>query len=155
MPFSIVALDRWMEPLTDLTPFLTAPPSGRRESLTDSNFPSMFASVNSRLPFTVDASPLIWPPPNSIVPFMDSLDPTPSYISAILEFLGYDPRSPGKTIGDKLRRRRENLGLSWEEAAEILGVNVSTVSRWEQAKRISKVSQIDVIRRFLKSTART
>jgi transcriptional regulator with XRE-family HTH domain len=50
----------------------------------------------------------------------------------VIEFLGYDPRSSGQTIGEKLRRHREGLGLSWAEAAKVMGVDPSTVSKWER-----------------------
>lgn len=52
---------------------------------------------------------------------------------AVLEFLGYDaPRPSGRTVGEKLRRHREGLGLSWAEAARTMGVDPGTVSKWER-----------------------
>lgn len=50
----------------------------------------------------------------------------------ILAFLGYDPRPLPPTIGQKLRRHREGLGLSILEAAAMMGVNSSTLSTWER-----------------------
>jgi len=49
----------------------------------------------------------------------------------ILKFLGYDPRPVAETIGARLRQHREGLGLSWAEAAKTMGVDPSTVSKWE------------------------
>lgn len=51
---------------------------------------------------------------------------------AALKFLGYDPRPPGRTAGGKLCPHREGLGLSWKEAAELMKVDPSTVSKWER-----------------------
>jgi site-specific DNA recombinase len=50
----------------------------------------------------------------------------------VINFLGYDPRPSGALVGEKLRRYREGLGLSWVEAAQILGVDPATLSKWER-----------------------
>ncbi|GMV90941.1 MAG: hypothetical protein AMXMBFR82_07190 [Candidatus Hydrogenedentota bacterium] len=50
----------------------------------------------------------------------------------VIEFLSYDPRPPGRTVGEKLRRHREGLGLSWDETAHLMGVDPATVSKWER-----------------------
>lgn len=50
----------------------------------------------------------------------------------VIKFLGYDPRPLATTIGEKLRRHREGLGLSWAEAAKLMGVDPSTVTKWER-----------------------
>jgi transcriptional regulator with XRE-family HTH domain len=34
-------------------------------------------------------------------------------------------------MGEKLRQHREQLGLTWAEAAKVIGIDPSTVSRWE------------------------
>lgn len=46
-------------------------------------------------------------------------------------------------IYEKIKKRREDLGLTMEEVAQALGVNRTTISRYE-SKEISKIS-IDVI----------
>ena len=51
---------------------------------------------------------------------------------AVLTFLGYDPRPEGQTVGEKLRRHREGLGLSLVRAAEVMGVDPSTLNQWER-----------------------
>ena len=50
---------------------------------------------------------------------------------AILEFLGYDPRPPGRTIGEKLKLHREALGLSAAALAHRWGVDPATVTKYE------------------------
>ncbi|MBX3177708.1 MAG: helix-turn-helix domain-containing protein [Candidatus Hydrogenedentes bacterium] len=50
---------------------------------------------------------------------------------AVLEFLGYDPRPSGQTLGEMLRLRRESLGLSTADLARQLGIDPSTVTRYE------------------------
>lgn len=50
----------------------------------------------------------------------------------VIEFLGYDPRPPGRTVGERLRRHRESLGMSWAEAATAMTVVPATVSKWER-----------------------
>ena len=50
---------------------------------------------------------------------------------AVLRFLGYDPRPPCKTVGERLHHHREGLGLSLDEAAKVICVGPSTVARWE------------------------
>jgi transcriptional regulator with XRE-family HTH domain len=68
----------------------------------------------------------------------------------VLRFLGYDPRPPANTIGDRLRLHREGLGLSKEELADRLGLDPGTVRAWERwpDKRQSYRS-IPVIARFI------
>ena len=49
----------------------------------------------------------------------------------ITKFPGYDPKLPGQTIGEKLRRHRAGLGMSWQEAARVMDVDPSTVTNWK------------------------
>ncbi len=60
-----------------------------------------------------------------------SVEPNLRAWPAVIQFLGYDPRPPGGCIGDKLRLYREGLGLSLDDAAKKMGVNPSTVRKWE------------------------
>ncbi|GMV90948.1 MAG: hypothetical protein AMXMBFR82_07260 [Candidatus Hydrogenedentota bacterium] len=50
----------------------------------------------------------------------------------VIRFLGYDPRPLGRTVGERLRRHREGLGMSWAEAATAMTVDPATVSKWER-----------------------
>lgn len=69
---------------------------------------------------------------------------------AVLGFLGYDPRPPGQTTGEKLRRHRVGLGLSLREAGRLLGVDPSTLWKWELAKRKPQGKHLDLVVEFLK-----
>lgn len=61
----------------------------------------------------------------------ESVEPNLRAWPAVIQFLGFDPRPPGRCIGDKLRLHREALGLSLGEAAARMGVDPSTVAKWE------------------------
>lgn len=49
----------------------------------------------------------------------------------VINFLGYDPKPVGQTVGEKLRRHREGRGLSLPEVARIMDVDPATVRKWE------------------------
>ena len=68
---------------------------------------------------------------------------------AVIQFLGYDPRPDGRTIGERLRLRRQALGLSWAEAARIMGVDPSTLSKWELGRRTPEGAYLGKVERFL------
>jgi transcriptional regulator with XRE-family HTH domain len=52
-----------------------------------------------------------------------------------IQFLGYDPRPVVETLEEQLKRHREGLGWSQEEAARKLGVSPSVLSWWETGRR--------------------
>ncbi len=54
---------------------------------------------------------------------------------AIIRFLGYDPRPEPANIGERLIRHRERLGMSRQKMAARLGVDPSTLGKWEQGRR--------------------
>lgn len=47
-------------------------------------------------------------------------------------------REEMKTIGQRFRRIREELGISQREMAEHIGVFATTIYRWEKGERIPK-----------------
>ena len=53
---------------------------------------------------------------------------------AILAFLGYDPRPEPEGFGGRLKRAREDEGLTERELARQLGLDPSTVSAWERGE---------------------
>jgi site-specific DNA recombinase len=57
------------------------------------------------------------------------------YMPAIIRFLGYNPLPAAHTFSEQLVRQRTSLGLSQTESAERLGVDPSTLAKWEQGKR--------------------
>lgn len=53
----------------------------------------------------------------------------------LFQFLGYIPYPAGQSWADRLRSSRRNLGLLQERLAGLLGVDESTVARWERGSR--------------------
>ncbi len=62
--------------------------------------------------------------------------PDGQLVPAILTFLGYDPRPAAGSLGERLVRFREGRGWSQKRLATELGVNPTTLSRWELDKKI-------------------
>lgn len=60
-------------------------------------------------------------------------------------------KSRGKTSAKKIRRLRDAFGMTQEEMAQILGVSVTTISRWEQGAppRKRKQAALDTLAAFL------
>ena len=57
------------------------------------------------------------------------------YIPKIIEFLGYAPYIPvGSTLSEKLKTCRTRLGMSQDQLAKTLGVDVSTLAKWERGE---------------------
>ena len=49
----------------------------------------------------------------------------------VINWLGYNPEPEGTTLGERVARRRRELGLSQEELACQLGVDGASVNTWE------------------------
>ena len=61
--------------------------------------------------------------------------PEHNYMPAIICFLGYNPLPPSKTWAGRLVGSRTALGLSQKRAAKQMGVDASTLARWEHGER--------------------
>lgn len=61
-------------------------------------------------------------------------EPELRFMPAIIRFLGYDPTEPDPTlsIGERLRAARRARGLSRKKVAVLLGVDESTLWKWEK-----------------------
>jgi transcriptional regulator with XRE-family HTH domain len=57
--------------------------------------------------------------------------PTVKHLPAAIAFLGYDWRAPNGTFGDRVRTARTGCGFSIRQLAAALGVDPSTLARWE------------------------
>jgi transcriptional regulator with XRE-family HTH domain len=79
--------------------------------------------------------------------------PEIQYMPAIIDFLGYDPLPPAKTVAEKLVRQRTSLGLSQKESAERLGVDSSTLAKWERGEREPAGAFAERAKRFLGAEA--
>lgn len=62
--------------------------------------------------------------------------PELKWMPAIIGFLGYDPTPPGRTAAEQLVQHRTRLGWTQKRLAEELGVDPTTLSRWETGERI-------------------
>lgn len=61
--------------------------------------------------------------------------PALRWLPGIIQFLGFDPRKLPESIGARLRHYREGKGMSQQEFAGRLGVDPSTLARWEAGRR--------------------
>lgn len=61
-------------------------------------------------------------------------EPEIRHYPAIVRFLGYDPAPPDPTvsIGERLRAARRARGLSRKKLAKLIGIDESTLWKWEQ-----------------------
>ena len=71
------------------------------------------------------------------------------YMPAIIRFLGYNPLPAAHTLSERLVRQRKSLGLSQKESAERLGVDPSTLAKWERGEREPAGRFVDIVKRFL------
>ncbi len=53
-------------------------------------------------------------------------------LPGVLRFLGHDPRPQSRGFPEQIRQRRQGLGLSVDKLAEGIGVDRSTVQKWER-----------------------
>jgi len=57
------------------------------------------------------------------------------YLKPIVGFLGYDPWPPAEVIAERLVRYRWLRGWTQKAMAKRIGVDPSTLARWERGKR--------------------
>jgi site-specific DNA recombinase len=78
-------------------------------------------------------------------------NPGVQYTPAIISFLGYNPLPQATNLGGQLVRKRTTLGLTQKEAAERLGVDPSTLAKWERGNREPRGVFLTRVKQFLKS----
>lgn len=65
--------------------------------------------------------------------------PRVKYMPKIIKFLGYVPfKMKSKTLGEKIKSYRLVNGMTHYDLAEVLKVNASTISAWENNENIPK-----------------
>jgi DNA-binding XRE family transcriptional regulator len=62
-------------------------------------------------------------------------------VPAIIAFLGYNPLPQATNLGGQLARRRTTLGMTQKQAADRLGVDASTLAKWERGAGTVPVSE--------------
>jgi len=81
-------------------------------------------------------------------------EPALRYVPRIIGFLGYAPYDPSRPFGERLAAQRRALGISRQALAKALGVDESTVFRWETGKRIPRPAILYRIDELLSSCAK-
>jgi len=76
----------------------------------------------------------------------DRSRPEDRYYPRIFRFLGYDPFPAPRTLPEKIRRKRLELGLPAKEAARLINVDEGTLARWERGEWKPRKSQAKVDR---------
>lgn len=69
--------------------------------------------------------------------------------AAITHFLGYSPFPPPRTLGEAIRRKRRELGLTFRELATRLGWDEGTVRRYEHGIWAPRGDRRERVERFL------
>ncbi len=63
-------------------------------------------------------------------------NPQLRFIPRLIELLGYAPSvDDGQTLGERIVEYRKTIGLSQRAFAERLGIDPSTLGRWERNER--------------------
>ncbi len=65
---------------------------------------------------------------------VNSTEPMLQFVPLILEFLGYNPFPQPVSLADKLILKRKQFGISQEKLAELIGVDPTSISRWERGQ---------------------
>nr|AEH26506.1 hypothetical protein [uncultured Acidobacteria bacterium A11] len=61
--------------------------------------------------------------------------PSVNHMAGIVSFLGFDPLPVGASLAQKLVNHRKALGLTQRQFASQIGVDPSTLARWERGER--------------------
>ena len=79
----------------------------------------------------------------------NTVSPDIRCMPAIIRFLGYNPLPAADTLSERLVRQRTSLGLSQKEAAKCIGVDPSTLARWECGDRGPTVAFLARVQGFI------
>lgn len=72
-------------------------------------------------------------------------------IPGIIEIIGYDPLPQPKTMGEDLVRKRTLLGLTQRESGNQIGIDQTTLARWERDERLPWGEGLGKLKLFLGS----
>jgi transcriptional regulator with XRE-family HTH domain len=61
--------------------------------------------------------------------------PRVNHMAGVVEFLGFNPFQNGDTMAHRLINYRKPLGMTQKEFAGEIGVDPSTLARWERGER--------------------
>jgi len=71
------------------------------------------------------------------------------HLPAIISFLGYDPRPTPAFLPERLKWFREGKGWTQKRLARELGVDPTTLARWERSERAPQESHWEIADRAL------
>jgi len=83
----------------------------------------------------------------------NATNPPNRHIPRIIEFLGCNPLPNPNTLAEKLIMARKTLGLSQKAMAKRLGIDPTTLERWEAGKSNPSAKSFAIVRLFLKKLA--
>ena len=75
------------------------------------------------------------------------------HLPKIIEFLGYNASPASRSISEKLLVARRLLGLTQKAMAKRLGIDPTTLERWEAGKSNPSAKSFAIVRLFLKKLA--
>ena len=79
------------------------------------------------------------------------MKPEIRYLPAIISFLGYNPLPESDNLQARLVWARSSRGLSRVSCARMLGVDPSTLARWETGGAKPSAGHLDALKRLLKT----
>ncbi|MCX5885487.1 MAG: helix-turn-helix transcriptional regulator [Proteobacteria bacterium] len=81
---------------------------------------------------------------NNTTPFLP-------FIPKIIAFLGYNPADTivKKTLGEKIKSYRWSLGLTQKELAKRLGIDPTTLGKWERCESKPSKELLEKLNNFL------
>ncbi len=77
--------------------------------------------------------------------------PRVNSLAKVVEFLGFDPFAGGDTVAHRLVNHRKALGMTQMEFAGQLGVDPSTLARWERGERRPSGQFATKVEEFIKN----
>jgi ribosome-binding protein aMBF1 (putative translation factor) len=85
----------------------------------------------------------------SIVNWENGILPKRRYVARITSFLGHSPEPVSAPLGERLIAKRRSLGLSRHQAAAMIGVDATSLARWEYREARPAGSRRALVERFL------
>ena len=75
--------------------------------------------------------------------------PAVRYLPRIIDFLGYDPNPPARTLGERIATKWRTMGLLRKRLAKRLTMDEATLARWERGKAMPKAEHMERVKRLL------
>jgi transcriptional regulator with XRE-family HTH domain len=79
----------------------------------------------------------------------DNTKPVPSKCKPVIAFLGYDPSPEPKTLAERVEAKRRVLGLTFEQVADYLGWDPSTLTHYLNGTWRLSQKRAEALDRFL------